>query len=77
MIARIYGGKLAGTYNVEDLWKFSNGKSEDLSELRNRGACVHRAELDNQPTLPDYCGPMWDGDGLRYETWEVYEQMSR
>lgn len=77
MIARIYGGKLAGTYNVEDLWKFSNGKSEDLSEFRNRGSCVHRAELDNQPTLPDYCGPMWDGDGLRYETWEIYEQMSR
>lgn len=77
MIARIYGGELAGTYDVNELWKFANGKSEDLSEYRNRGACVHRAELDNQPTLPNYCGPMWDGDGLRYETWEIYEQLSR
>lgn len=77
MIARIYGGKLAGTYNVDELWKFSNGKTEDLTELRNHGALVHRAELDNQPKLPGYLGPMWDGDALRYETWEVYEQLSR
>ena len=77
MIAKIYGGKLAGTYNVEDLWKFATGKSEDYTELRNAGRCVPRAELDNQPVLPDYCGPMWDGDGLRYDTWEVYEQLSR
>ena len=76
MIARIYGGKLAGTYEVEDLWKFANGKSEDLSELRDRGCCVHRAELDNQPMLEGYCGPMWDGDALRYETWDIYEALS-
>lgn len=60
MMAHVYGGKLAGTYNVDDLWKFADGKSEDLSEFRNAGACVHRAELDNQPTLEGYCGPMWD-----------------
>lgn len=77
MIAKVYGGKLAGTYNVEDLLKFANGKTEDLTERRNAGACVHRAELDNQPTLPGYCGPMWDGDGLRYETQEIYDQLSR
>lgn len=62
MIANVYGGKLAGTYNVDDLWKFADGKSEDLSEFRNAGACVHRAELDNQPTLEGYCEPPW---GLR------------
>lgn len=77
MIAKVYGGKLEGTYNVDELWKFSNGKSEDLSEARNRGACVHRAELDNQPTLEGYCGPMWDGNGLRYETQEIYDALSR
>lgn len=77
MMANVYGGKLAGTYNVDDLWKFANGKSEDLSEARNRGACVHRAELDNQPTLEGYCGPMWDGDALRYETQEIYDALSR
>lgn len=77
MIAKIYGGELEGTYNVDDLWKFANGKSKDFTEYRNKGCCVPRAELDNQPKLPGYLGPMWDGDALRYETCEVYEQLSR
>lgn len=57
--------------------KYGTGKSEDLSELRNKGYLVHRAELDNQPILPGYLGPMWNGDGLRYETQEVYNQLSQ
>ena len=35
-----------------------------------------RAILGNQPLLPDYVGPMWDGDGLRYESPQVYRLMS-
>lgn len=58
-----------------NLW---NGElTEDLSELRARGVCVHRAELDNQPKVDGYLSPMWDGDGIRYETQEVYDMMSR
>lgn len=53
------------------------GYSEDLSESRAKGHCVHRAELDNQPKYKDWCGPMWDGGMLRYETWEVYDMLSR
>ena len=47
-----------------DVEKMSNGYTEDLSDLRAKGCCVHRAELDNQPKVPGYLGPMWDG--LRY-----------
>ena len=58
-----------------NLW---NGElTEDLSEIRARGGCVHRAELDNQPMVDGYLSPMWDGDGLRYETQEVYDMLSR
>ena len=60
------------------------GYTEDLTEHRNRGALVHRAELDNQPEFDGYCGPMWDGTKendsigiLRYETWETYDMLSR
>lgn len=57
-----------------NLW---NGElTEDLSELRARGVCVHRAELDNQPMVDGYLSPMWDGDGIRYETQEVYDMLS-
>ena len=58
-----------------NLW---NGElTEDLSEIRARGGWVHRAELDNQPKVNGYLSPMWDGDGLRYETQEVYDMLSR
>jgi len=78
MWAEFVGGKYNGwTPRVEDVWKVADGVTEDLSEIRKRGGCVHRAELDNQPTVSGYCGPMWDGNHLRYETWEVYEMLSR
>lgn len=28
------------------------------------------------PKIKDFCGPMWDGDKIRYESWNVYRQMS-
>lgn len=71
---------------VEEAAKLTARRSEDLSALRARGALVHRAELDNQPEFDGYCGPMWDGERrwngercavLRYETWEVYDMLSR
>ena len=72
-----YNGLEIDTQDIleSNLW---NGElTEDLSELRARGVCVHRAELDNQPMVDGYLSPMWDGDGLRYETWEVYDMLSR
>ncbi len=66
----VVGGKLAGTYDVEDLWKYANGKTPPSAD----GSA--RAILGNQPLLPDYVGPMWDGDGLRYESPQVYRLMS-
>lgn len=53
------------------------GYTEDLSELRAKGACVHRAELDNEPIYEGFLGPMWDGGDFRYETQEVYDMLSR
>lgn len=52
------------------------GRTEDLTESRNKGELVQRAELDNQPIFKGYLEPMWNGDGLRYETQEVYNAMS-
>ncbi|MBR4377335.1 MAG: hypothetical protein IKP50_00395 [Bacilli bacterium] len=52
------------------------GYSEDLSELRAQGRCVHRAELDNKPEYEGFIGPMWDGGRFRYETQEVYDILS-
>ena len=54
-----------------------NGRlTEDLSAVRARGGVVHRAELDNQPKVDGYLGPMWDGGHLRYETQEIYNMLS-
>ena len=64
-IYNFYGGEHNGlTMFRDEVEKISNGHTEDLSELRAKGCCVHRAELDNQPKVAGYLGPMWDG--LRY-----------
>ena len=80
MMCQFVGGRLHGVVcSVEEVKrKYWNGRlTEDLSELRKRGAWVHRAELDNQPMVDGYLSPMWDGGKLRYETQEVYDMLSR
>lgn len=63
--------------DVEELTALIVGRTEDLSEYRAKGAMCHRAELDNQPELKGFLGPMWDGGRLRYETQEAYDMYSR
>ena len=63
--------------NFEDIPFEIKGYTEDLSELRAQGRCVHRKELDNQPIFDGFLGPMWDGGILRYETPEIYDMLSR
>lgn len=62
------------------------GVSENNSKLREMGLCVPREELDDQPVLKNYCGPMYDGTReingeiytmIRYESREAYEIYSR
>ena len=78
MNAIFVGGKYNGQImTVEEVKIIGNGKyTKDLTESRNKGACVHRAELDNQPLVDGYLSPMWDGGRLRYETQEVYNMLS-
>ena len=80
MKAIFVGGQLNGTImDVEEVKrKYCNGNlSPDYSKDRAQGYCVPRKELDRQPKVDGYCGPMWDCDKLRYETWEVYDMLSR
>ena len=37
----------------------------------------HRQELQEQPIFDGLAGPLWDGDRVRYETWDVFERLSR
>jgi hypothetical protein len=65
-------------YSREQVISIGNGKfTEDLSELRAKGVCCHRKELDNQPLVDGYLSPMWDGGKIRYETQDVYDALSR
>jgi len=79
MNAHFVGGNLNGTrIPVEEVKaKYWNGElTPDLSEARARGRLVWRKELDNQPRVDGYVGPMWDGDELRYESHAVYAMLS-
>ena len=33
-------------------------------------------ELIGRPVLDGFCGPMWDGDAVRYESQEIYKAMT-
>lgn len=41
-----------------------------------RSNFTQRPELQGQPTFRGLYGPMWNGNGIRYECAEVYEGLS-
>ena len=80
MNAIFVGGKYDGAeMTVEQIFNTCwNGRfTPNFSKERAAGLCVPRAELDNQPLVDGYLTPMWDGGKLRYETYEVYDILSR
>ena len=77
-----YCGNLNGkVLNRDAISKISDSNTIDFHEEREKGLLVHRKELDNQPMVKDYIGPMFDKIDygkvyLRYETQEVYNMLS-
>ena len=74
-----------GTYTTDDVERFVATMEAlgyewtglDPNTIRDNGTMVQRIELHNQPKFAGLCGPMWDGDKVRYETWEVYDALSK
>lgn len=82
LVYEFCGGKYDGQRMTRsEVMEIYNGYfSKDWTEERNAGALVPRAELDNQPHVSGYAGPMYDGeryiaDGKEYHTFE-YERLS-
>lgn len=81
----LVGGEYAGTYTREEAEKLPIKEPEltaNEDDIRNNGGFTHRKELDNQLQFKGYLGPMWNGtkDGkgvIRYETQQVYNQLSK
>lgn len=73
----IVGGPLDGIYNRAYVMNhFHNGRfTQDCSNVRQWYKC-QREELDLQPKINGYLGPMWDGNRLRYEFTEAYKSLS-
>lgn len=66
-IYQFIGGKYGGrtlNYNELELSKMINGYSKNWSAERANGRIVPRDELDDQPKVDGYLGPMYDG--VRY-----------
>lgn len=62
------------TTDTHDITAWAAGAGVKILALNARKS--QRAELQGQPILDGFCGPMWDGDGLRYEDAETYARMS-
>lgn len=66
----------------EEIDKIATGITEDMEKLRAKGLTTHRKELDNQPIVKGYLGPMFEKIDygkiyLRYETQEIYDMVSK
>ena len=77
------GGSLSGKILTrEEINKIATGITENMEEQREKGVITHRKELDNQPIVKEYLGPMFEKIDygeiyLRYETQEVYDAISK
>lgn len=74
----IVGGELQGQYTRQYVMEhFHNGRyTQDYSQVRKFGFNGQRKELDRQPKIDGYFGPMWDSGVLRYETASVYNSLT-
>lgn len=64
-VRELVAGKLDKYYKIKGICEpFEN-------PIYNDSPCI------GYPKLEGYCGPMWDGDKIRYESWEVYDELSR
>lgn len=73
-----FGGNLNGkTFSKRQIKKITVSLTEDGTVTRTNGGVTHRKELDNQPIVKGYLGPMYERIDfgiiyLRYETPEYY-----
>ena len=74
------GGPLAGRQmQHEEVEKIATGHTPYRDRERALGGFGPRWELDGQPTVKGYLGPMWDGtryevDGRLRSDWELTEE---
>jgi hypothetical protein len=54
-------------------WMIGRPDVEITGTLNRKGP---RAELQGQPYLSGFAGPMWDGDAIRYENSEANDRLS-
>lgn len=57
------GGAMPKRFMVRsEVEEIACGHTPDRSRERLAGRIVPRKELDNQPKVPGFLGPMWDGE---------------
>lgn len=77
--AYFVGGRFNGLYLPHDeLMKRGNGRfSPRWSAMKVHNPLTVNLDLEDQPKVNGYVGPMLDGGFLRYETQEMYDILSR
>ena len=71
------GGRYHGRYMThKELKNVGNGKfSLRWSALSDHNPLTENLDLEDQPEVDGYLGPMWDSGYLRYETQDVYDAL--
>ena len=72
------GGPFHGRYMThKELKSHGNGEyAPRWSAMKYHNPLLINLDIEDQPYVDGYLGPMWDGGYLRYETQEVYDALS-
>lgn len=72
-IYQFVGGRYNGQeMTIQEAFSIADSFTPSRALERSMGLLVQREELDEQPVIEGYCGPMWDGtrylgtDGMWY-----------
>jgi hypothetical protein len=73
MPVKIVGGNLNGNYTMKEVMDNLpiNGYVDGF-----RNSAYKDSKIVGYPKIKGYVGPMWDGNCIRYESQEVYDELS-
>jgi len=74
LVQIIDGQFVSSTFDGDDVYTGMEIRGYEFTGLNTN--THNRAELQEQPKFAGVCGPMWNGDGIRYECPKTYDILS-
>lgn len=74
LIQTVDGSLIKSEFDIANIYECMEVRGYAFTHLSTNTRV--RAELQNQPQFSGLCGPMWDGDAIRYEDQAANDTLS-